>query len=183
MPGDTSSIHDIQSALKARGFDPGPIDGAFGPRTRAAVLAALAKLPTAPAVVAVAEQYTFGAGSQVRLATCDQRLQHVMDAALATAPMDFLVTCGHRNKADQDAAVAAGTSRARWPTSKHNSLPSKAVDIAPWIGGAIPWADTHSFIELGEHVMATAARLGVPLRWGRYFTGLVDLPHFELAED
>lgn len=34
-----ASILKIQTALKARGFDPGPLDGIMGPRTKAAVIA------------------------------------------------------------------------------------------------------------------------------------------------
>jgi peptidoglycan hydrolase-like protein with peptidoglycan-binding domain len=33
----TSDVRDAQRALKAKGFDPGPIDGKMGPRTSAAV--------------------------------------------------------------------------------------------------------------------------------------------------
>lgn len=33
------TIRELQSALQAAGFDPGPIDGAMGPRTRAAIRA------------------------------------------------------------------------------------------------------------------------------------------------
>jgi peptidoglycan hydrolase-like protein with peptidoglycan-binding domain len=33
----TMSVREAQSSLKAKGFDPGPIDGVFGPRTRVAV--------------------------------------------------------------------------------------------------------------------------------------------------
>jgi len=33
------AVEDIQRLLKAKGFDPGPVDGGFGPRTTAAVVA------------------------------------------------------------------------------------------------------------------------------------------------
>jgi peptidoglycan hydrolase-like protein with peptidoglycan-binding domain len=33
----TMSVREAQSSLKAKGFDPGPIDGVHGPRTRAAI--------------------------------------------------------------------------------------------------------------------------------------------------
>ena len=33
------SVSNVQSALKDKGFDPGPIDGAMGPKTRAAIKA------------------------------------------------------------------------------------------------------------------------------------------------
>jgi peptidoglycan hydrolase-like protein with peptidoglycan-binding domain len=32
-----SSVHDAQQALKDKGFDPGPVDGVMGPKTRAAI--------------------------------------------------------------------------------------------------------------------------------------------------
>ena len=34
-----AEVRVLQVALQRRGFDPGPIDGAFGPKTRAAVAA------------------------------------------------------------------------------------------------------------------------------------------------
>jgi peptidoglycan hydrolase-like protein with peptidoglycan-binding domain len=44
-------VRDLQAALKALGYNPGPIDGVFGATTEAAVKAfqqARAVLPTAP---------------------------------------------------------------------------------------------------------------------------------------
>lgn len=35
---DNPSVRDIQQALKAKGFDPGVIDGKMGPKTRAAIV-------------------------------------------------------------------------------------------------------------------------------------------------
>ena len=34
---DAPLLRDVQTALAERGFDPGPVDGALGPATRAAV--------------------------------------------------------------------------------------------------------------------------------------------------
>jgi peptidoglycan hydrolase-like protein with peptidoglycan-binding domain len=34
---DRGNVRKVQAALEMRGFDPGPIDGAAGPRTKAAV--------------------------------------------------------------------------------------------------------------------------------------------------
>jgi hypothetical protein len=44
MPID-GQIKQIQTRLKALGFEPGAVDGIIGPRTLAAILAALAKVP------------------------------------------------------------------------------------------------------------------------------------------
>jgi hypothetical protein len=35
--GSINNFRDVQTALKAKGFDPGPIDGVYGPRTNAAI--------------------------------------------------------------------------------------------------------------------------------------------------
>lgn len=46
--------------------------------------------------------------------------------------MNITVLTGHRGKEEQDKAVAEGKSKTPWPTGKHNSLPSQAIDISPW---------------------------------------------------
>ena len=138
--------------------------------------------------------YRFGARSLARLSTCHPDLQRVMRHAIETAPMDFTILCGHRNQADQDKAVAEGLSKTPWPTGKHNSLPSHAVDIAPLTAdGKIDWTYESAFARLARHVLACAGELGVPLRWGGDWNRngrtraegdkaetFVDLPHFEL---
>lgn len=130
--------------------------------------------------------YQFSQRSLDRLATCDERLRRVMTAALEGAPSDFTILCGHRTEAEQAAACAAGNSKTPWPKSKHNSLPSRAVDVAPY---PIDWNDLGRFRDLAHHVMEVAAELGVRLRWGGDFNmngkpddKFVDMPHFELLE-
>jgi peptidoglycan L-alanyl-D-glutamate endopeptidase CwlK len=131
----------------------------------------------------------FGPRSLERLNTCHPDLQRVMRAAIASGP-DFSIICGHRGKAEQDEACAKGLSKTPFPTSKHNAVPSLAVDIAPY---PIDWKDEARFVALARHVLAVAAELGVKLRWGGDWDGdgmtrsegdtderFVDLPHFEL---
>ena len=43
VPAD-GLMKEIQTRLKVLGYDPGPVDGVIGPKTLAAILAALAKL-------------------------------------------------------------------------------------------------------------------------------------------
>jgi hypothetical protein len=68
--------------------------------------------------------------SKEKLDTCDPQLIKLVNEAIKY--FDFTVICGHRNKEDQDKAVAAGNSKTPWPTSPHNSLPSRAVDLYPY---------------------------------------------------
>jgi hypothetical protein len=122
-----------------------------------------------------------GAVSGGRLATCHPDLRRFVEelvegidaGELATAGVrDVTVLCGHRGKAEQDQAFERGTSKLRWPNSKHNQQPSLAVDIAPY---PIDWDNLPAFDVLRGYALGVAARLGIRLRvisWDR--------PHFEL---
>lgn len=100
---------------------------------------------------------------------------------------DFVVLNGHRNALVQNELHARGVSKVIWPHSKHNKVPSKAVDIAPY---PIDWNDTDRFYMLGGFIMAVASLLKVPLRWGGDWDGdtqvkdqnFFDLGHFELDD-
>lgn len=99
--------------------------------------------------------------SKKRLATCHKDLQFVFNEVIKH--IDCVILEGHRNKEAQDAAVADGKSQTKWPTSKHNSTPSNAVDAAPY---PINWNDTNSFIYFAGFVKGVAASHGIRLRWG-----------------
>jgi len=118
---------------------------------------------------------TFSKQSLEKLYTCDKRLQDVCNEAIKH--YDFRVICGYRGKAEQDQAVKMKVSNAPWPTSRHNSSPSQAVDLAPF---PIDWNDISRFNELSKHMFAAAEKLGVKIRWGGLFTKLKDFPHYEL---
>jgi hypothetical protein len=98
-----------------------------------------------------------------------------------------MVVCGHRNQAEQDAAVAAGASKTPWPTSRHNSYPSQAVDLAPI---PLDWADTERFLAFADFVTGATHRLRIPIRWGGDWdrdpatpNRFNDLVHFEIRPD
>lgn len=123
----------------------------------------------------------FSDRSLARLNSCDVRIQNVLKEAIKYS--DFTVLCGYRNKEEQDKAYAEGNSGVKFPNSKHNVLPSIAVDIAPY---PIDWADRVRFIQLAALVLEIASVQGVKLRWGgnwktRGVSNLMDMPHFELV--
>jgi hypothetical protein len=130
--------------------------------------------------------YKFGKSSRARLDTCDPKLQDILEEAIKY--MDFTVLCGHRSKADQDAAVHEGRSKVSYPNSKHNSNPSKAVDVAPY---PIDWNNTERFAMLQGLVKGIAMMKGIKIRSGIDWDGdgditdhsFMDYPHFELDED
>lgn len=76
---------------------------------------------------------------------------------------DFSIISGHRGQLEQTQIFNDGWSKSPWPTSKHNTDPSEAVDIAPY---PIDWDKPNRFIYLAGHIMAAARKFAVPIRWG-----------------
>ena len=127
----------------------------------------------------------FGKVSMERLNTCDPRLQHIF--LVVVEKFDCAVICGHRNKEDQDKAYKEGKSKLKWPNGNHNKLPSRAIDVAPYINGAISWNFKQCYVFAG-YVLRVADELGIKIRWGGDFNmngdlndqSFKDLVHFEL---
>ena len=123
----------------------------------------------------------FSLSSKQRLATCHPDLRRVCEALIKT--FDFAVVCGYRDKADQDKAVAEGKSKAKWPSSAHNKLPSRAVDLVPY---PVDWSNIGRFKQLAAAFMAVAnllkdrGEITSEFAWGGNWKKLKDYPHFEI---
>ena len=118
----------------------------------------------------------FGKTSKERLALLDKDLRRVLEDAIQY--YDFSVVCTYRGKEDQTAAYEEGRSQLEWPNSKHNKLPSLAVDIIPYPSG---YSDVGEFYTMATYVYAAALRQGVPLIWGGHWR-FKDLPHFQKGD-
>jgi len=127
----------------------------------------------------------FSKKSLSKLATCDPRLQMICHEAIKT--IDFTVIYGHRGKEEQDAAFKAKRTQLRYPHSKHNSMPSMAVDIAPvkYAGKRvwIDWADIGAFRLLADLVKEIAREQKTDIIWGGDWQSLKDFVHFEIREN
>lgn len=129
----------------------------------------------------------FGANSKKHLSTLHPDLQKVLNEAIKH--FDFAITCGHRNEEDQTAAYLAGNSEVQWPNSKHNSYPSRAVDVAPYVHG-IKWDDLEGFTLLAGFIKGVATMMGVKVRVGADWDGdlfvkehsFIDRPHIEISD-
>jgi hypothetical protein len=74
------------------------------------------------------------------------------------------IVCGHRDETAQNLAYLEGKSKVMWPNGKHNSLPSKAVDVQPY-----PYNVPTLEVDLGYIAglaVAFGAQMGVKIRWG-----------------
>ena len=129
---------------------------------------------------------SFSKSSQDKLDTCHPDLQRLFTKIIEK--YDCTILCGHRNKEDQDQAVAEGKSKVAWPNSKHNTVPSNAIDAAPF---PLDWKDTSRFYHFAGYVLGIADFLGIKIRYGGDWNGNLqfrdekfqDLPHFELIEE
>lgn len=87
--------------------------------------------------------------------------------------MDVTVLCTYRGKKEQDDAFRAGNTKVRWPNSKHNLKPSRAIDLVPY---PIDWSDADRFADMRRRVERIAEARAIKLRplikW--------DAPHVEL---
>jgi hypothetical protein len=119
----------------------------------------------------------FSKRSLEQLSTCDQRLQDLFTEVLQE--MDCTIIEGHRGKEKQDRMVEEGKSKTKWPRSKHNTLPSKAVDVMPY---PIDWNDMERLQEFASIVKKTAKRMNIKIKWGGDFESFFDGPHWELDE-
>lgn len=132
----------------------------------------------------------YGTRSRNNLATAHPELQRLFNEVIKY--YDCSILCGHRTKEEQEKVYNEGRSKVRWPNSKHNANPSKAVDAVPWFSNEphIRWHDKAKFYEFGGFVQGVAATMGIKIRWGGNWDSddelhdqsFFDLPHFELLD-
>jgi peptidoglycan L-alanyl-D-glutamate endopeptidase CwlK len=132
----------------------------------------------------------FSQSSRSKLSTCHPDLQVLFFEVIKHT--DCVILEGHRNQADQEQAVKTGKSKTPWPTGKHNSLPSRAVDVAPF--PIVDWKKLDNFLYFGGFVMGIAAILRASgkmthgIRYGADWNqnqdvtdqSFIDAVHFEL---
>lgn len=126
-----------------------------------------------------------GKRSRERLQTCTQELQELITEV--STRIEIAVLCGHRTEEDQEKAKEGGFSKVSWPNSKHNALPSNAVDISPY---PLDWSNLDDFKEVYDVVMEVAKEKGLRIRAGADFdmdgdltnNRFQDWPHYELID-
>ena len=105
---------------------------------------------------------------------------------------DHTVAKSYETKAESESYFDQGLSKIHYPT-KHNSKPSIAVDIYPYLNGTVSF-DLKQGLHFGAYVMATAdlfyeqGLITHKFRWGGCWKGdndvnnnsFEDIGHFEL---
>lgn len=122
--------------------------------------------------------YKLSKNSIDRLLTAHPMLVMLFSYAISTSPIDFSIVCGNRTREEQNEAVRKGNSQLKFPLSKHNKMPSLAVDVIPYPGGYS--ASLEDWEKLENHIKKCAKELGVSIEYGGDWKNFIDRPHWEL---
>jgi len=142
--------------------------------------------------------YKFGQTSKQRLSTCHIDLQHILNRAIEISDIDFGVAEGNRSIEKQQQYYKEGKTTLDGVNqkSKHNYMPSLAVDIFPYFNNGINWDNEHmSYLAGIIHAVAEMLYeqkvISHKIRWGGNWDmdGVIlldqkfdDRPHFELIK-
>ena len=127
----------------------------------------------------------FGKTSKKKLATCHEDLQKVFNEVIKH--VDCSVIEGYRNEERQNRLFSEKKTKVRYPNGRHNSNPSRAVDVVPY---PVDWNDRERFHLFAGFVLGIAKSMGIVLRWGGDWNmnfevddnNFDDFPHFELKK-
>lgn len=129
----------------------------------------------------------FSGRSQAHLMQCHHKLQQVFNEVIKH--FDCTVTCGHRGETEQNLLYFSTPQRTkvRWPNSRHNKVPSIAVDVTPY---PVDYNDRERQTLFAGFVLGIAAGMGIDLVWGGDWDDdtevddnkFDDFPHFQLEE-
>ena len=132
----------------------------------------------------------FSLKSNDRLNTCHPLLQKLFREVVKED--DCAALEGHRPRRRQNRLFKEGKSKLKYPKGKHNTMPSMAVDVGPWLKEkGIPWKSTGQWYFFAGKVKAKAEELGIQVRWGGDWDrdgdvtdqNFNDLAHWELVEE
>lgn len=137
--------------------------------------------------------FIFGVNSLANYSTLHHELQLLADSVLKRR--DCSIVYGHRNRKEQTSLFNAKPPKTKlqYPNSRHNRLPSMAMDLTPYIPGVATY-DRKQLLVFGGFVTAIAellyeeGKMTRKLRWGGDWDmdhnvtdeTFEDLAHFEL---
>lgn len=130
--------------------------------------------------------FKFGKKSRTNLDTSHPLLQKVFNEVIKH--VDCSVLEGHRDERRQEQLFSEGKTKVRYPLGRHNTNPSRAVDVTPY---PVKWEDRERQTLFAGFVLGIARSMGIKLRWGGDWdmdfqvndNRFDDFPHFELTKE
>ena len=173
----TISVRDQQTLLFDAGYNPGPIDGQWGPKTQAAYRSwrddKFGSAPIGSVDIPGGEKLDGVHPSLVR----------IFQRAFAISDVPFQILEGVRSIERQKQLVARGASQTM--RSRHLRATNgfgHAVDAAPLENGNISW-NWALYYPLADAIKKAAGDEGVPVEWGGDWKSFKDGPHWQLPWD
>ena len=117
------------------------------------------------------------------LSSVHPRLAAIVRLAASRMPFDVQVIQGARTAAQHAANVKKGvtrTTRSRHVKANNKAGVACAVDMAPSMGGTIPWQRADLFKTMNTIMQAAGKELGTPVEWGGNWKTFKDLNHWQL---
>lgn len=107
----------------------------------------------------------------------------LMNEAIKTAPIDFVITEGVRTAQRQQELFKQGRSKCDGIKKKSNHQVKSdgfgyAVDLYPL---PVDYNNKQAFKTLAGHIKQVANRLNIKISWGGDWKSFVDMPHYELG--
>jgi len=127
----------------------------------------------------------FSIKSETKLNSCHPDLIKIFNEVIKN--YDCTIIEGYRSNTRQEELFDQGKSKLKAGQSKHNKVPSMAVDVVPY---PIDWNDKIRFYHFVGYVKGVADQLNIKIRCGADWDGdndlkdqtFFDLPHFELED-
>jgi len=111
--------------------------------------------------------------------SCEEKLIHAHPTIrewfhqVKDAYQTIHTSCVYRDEVAQMEAFQEGRSHVKWPNSKHNQMPSLAIDLFEITPDGVAKFDPVMMTKINGH-------FGAALRWGGDFEKLKDFVHFEI---
>lgn len=115
---------------------------------------------------------------------CNDRLeqaeQYLTDWFHAQKAKDNSIHCSwaHREEDEQNHAFDIGESKLKWPLSKHNAMPSQALDLFQIDANGKAFWNPMTYAKINDE----SKQDGYKLKWGGEFKMLGDYCHFEMVK-
>jgi peptidoglycan L-alanyl-D-glutamate endopeptidase CwlK len=128
-----------------------------------------------------------------KLSKCHEDLKKIFIKAADNSPYKFVITSGYRSPEEQNLLYQQGRTKpgeivtykdGYEKKSKHNNLPSDAVDVAIILDGKLNWDPKH-YLKLAEHILDVSDSLFLSkeiskqIECGAYWETFKDYPHYE----
>jgi len=105
--------------------------------------------------------WSFSRRSLDNLKGVHKDLQALAHRALELSPVDFTIIDGVRTREEQRELVNSGASQ----TMNSRHLTGHAIDVAPYVDGAISW-DWEDYYPMADAFIQAAKELAIKIRWG-----------------